>query len=110
MGQFADRNIINSQRVAVLAGVILALLVLLKEALIEKMPALKYVLCILPPVSHLAKEFNQMEVFNLSQSIGYFLWIVIYTCALYFLYMKIVLSKKNGLINIMMKNNRTHNT
>lgn len=94
IGQFADKNIISNQKVAVLSGITIALLVLLKEGLIEKVPTLKYILYILPPVSDLAKKFNEMQEFILLQSIGYFLWIIAYISVLHFLYVKIVLFKK----------------
>lgn len=94
IGQFADKRVISNQRAAVLIGIIIALFVLTKEGLIEKMPLLEYMLYILPPVSDLAKRFNEMQMFDLSKSIGYFLWIMAYVSVLHFIYIKTMLYKK----------------
>lgn len=42
----------------------------------------------------ISKRFNEMQVFDLSRSIGYFLWIMAYVSVLHFLYIKTMLFKK----------------
>lgn len=94
IGQFADKNIVNNQKTAVLSGIIITFFVLFKDGFVDKVPVLKYILYILPPVNDLAKMFNEMNEFDLLKSIGYYLWIIAYIIILHFLYLKIIMFRK----------------
>lgn len=81
LGNLFHPRVMKERRLAYVSLALICVLVIAKTAIIEEMPFLQYILCILPSIMKPTEIFADVECFNTLQSIQLFLLLILYASA-----------------------------
>jgi len=93
IGLFLNKRVIKQHRVTIILSVFIGLLTILRGTLNEDFFFLRFITWILPPVYELSSHFCNIEYFHVNDAFLYFIWMILYTLAAIFFYVKLMLHK-----------------